>query len=962
MTRAIRIDHLVTDENIVALLRRKSECGAQLRLDSRAVQVGDIFLACPGIADDGRHHINHALERGASALLIHVDGADAVLAGTPVAEFSIPDFEVTGLRSRLGTLADLWYGQPSAHMTVIALTGTNGKTSCAQWIADAIQHEGSRAGVIGTLGVRFPDGRIDAGCLTTPDVVSVHRILAELLEAGASYAVMEASSIGIEQGRLAHVRIAVAAFTNLSRDHIDYHGSMQAYEQAKTRLFNWPGLQHAVINGDDEVGMRLASSLVAAHVTTLLFGIEGASDAPGSQHIKSRLRAPALSARDVCMGPEGIGFSLSNATGTMPVDSRMLGLHNVSNLLCVAGVLTVLGWDLERVACAFGSLHPVDGRLQQVDPVLTGQAVAKVVVDYAHTPDALERALQAMRTLANARAGRLWCVFGCGGNRDMGKRPLMGAIALRLADQVVVTSDNPRQESPDAIIAQIVATLPALDARVQIEPDRAQAIMHAVFTAHAADVVLLAGKGHETYQEVDHVRYPFDDRQWARAAMLLLQGRAIQTDSRRVEAGSVFLALRGDKFDGHDYLAKVAASGAVAAIVDQIHPEVPLAQVALGDTRVALLQLGRAWRRRFSIPLIAVTGSNGKTTTKEMIAAILSAWVGEPHRLATAGNLNNELGVPLTLLRLSAAHSAAVVELGMNHPGEIAVLAATAQPTVALVNNAQREHQEFMVDVQAVAVENGQVFAALGDGGVAVYPAHDAFTPTWDGLSASHAHLRFGLQTDADVRATDIVCDALGSTFCLHTGCTESMITLSVPGMHNLHNALAAAACVLAAGAPLSAVRDGLSAFHAVSGRMQPHRLPTGVVLIDDTYNANPDSVRAAIDVLASLKAPRVLVLGDMGEVGDNGSAMHQEVGAYARARGVEYLLTLGQATRESAAAFGDAAAVCESTEQVCQALNGLEAASILIKGSRFMRMERIVHEYLHFSGVVPEGAVNHAA
>ncbi len=949
MTHAIRIDHLLSDENIVTLLRRKMECGAQLRLDSRTVRDGDVFLACPGLEGDGRNHIAHALDQGASAVLIHAASADPV----SESDFAVPVFEVVGLQSRLGALADLWYGQPSVHMTVIALTGTNGKTSCAQWIADAIQSEGSRAGVIGTLGVRFPDGRLDAGSLTTPDVVSVHRMLAELRDAGADYVVMEASSIGLEQGRLDRVRIAVAAFTNLSRDHIDYHGTMQSYEQAKARLFSWPGLQHAVINRDDEAGMRLARSLAATTVSTLLFGIDGTLAKP---------LAPALSARDVRLGQDGLSFSLCDATAAAPVVSKMLGLHNVSNLLCVAGVLVALGWDLQRVTTAIRLLLPVDGRLQQVVPVLAGQSVPKVVVDYAHTPDALERALQAMRALAEARGGRLWCVFGCGGNRDAGKRPLMGEIAVRLADQVVVTSDNPRQERPDAIIDQIVATLPSTAAHVRIEVDRAQAILHAVLAAQAVDVVLLAGKGHETYQEVDHARHPFDDRHWARAAMLLLAGCPVQTDSRQIEPGSVFLALRGDHFDGHDYLAQVAKAGAVAAIVDQARTEIPIEQIVLGDTRAALLQLGRAWRRRFSIPLIAVTGSNGKTTTKEMIAAILAAWVGESHRLATAGNLNNELGVPLTLLRLNASHRAAVIELGMNHPGEIAILAATTEPTVALVNNAQREHQEFMVSVQAVAVENGQVFAALKDKGVAVYPAHDAFTSTWDKLSEPHEHRRFGLQADADVRATDIVSDALGSSFRLHSGSGESVVSVPVPGLHNLHNALAAAACALAAGAPVAAISKGLSEFRAVSGRMQPHRLANGVVLIDDTYNANPDSVRAAIDVLATLKGPRALVLGDMGEVGDNGPAMHHEVGAYARVRGIEHLLTLGEATRATATAFGDGATVCESVEQVRQVLGALEPASILIKGSRFMRMERIVREYLQFFGVIPEGAVNHAA
>jgi murE/murF fusion protein len=496
---------------------------------------------------------------------------------------------------------------------------------------------------------------------------------------------------------------------------------------------------------------------------------------------------------------------------------------------------------------------------------------------------------------------------------------------------------------------------------VTIEPDRAQAILAAVLGAACNDVVLIAGKGHETYQEVAGQRTPFDDRQWAQAALLLQQQRALQTDSRRLEPGSVFLALKGDQFDGHDYLAQIQTAGACAAIVDTIRPVPGLAQIALGDTRAALLQLGRAWRRQFAIPMIAVTGSNGKTTTKEMISAILASWLGEAHRLATVGNLNNELGVPLTLLRLRSEHQAAVIELGMNHPGEIAILAQAAEPTVALVNNAQREHQEFMVSVEAVARENAAVYASLMPKGIKVFPSADTFSQLWLELASERSSLRFGLSPDAEVWASDIRADVLGTSFIVHTPIGQGRVVLSVPGRHNLLNALAATTCAVAAGAPMQAIEQGLAAFHAVSGRMQPHRLANDVMLIDDSYNANPDSVRAAIDVLASLPAPRALVLGDMGEVGDNGPAMHEEVGAYARECGIEYVLTLGQATRFTAAAFGSQAIICETSEQASDWIAQHFVKSVLVKGSRFMRMEKIVRTCLEQFEATDKDVVKHA-
>jgi len=942
MTRSVLIDDRTSDENLVALVRRTVECGAHWFADSRALSPGDVFVACPGKKGDGRDFVDSAIARGASLVLIHASSTEAWQS----ADYAVPVFAVMGLTARLGALADLWYDAPSAHLTVIAVTGTNGKTSCVDWLSQALRRDGQKVGVIGTLGVTYPDGQRVPGQLTTPDVISVHRTLALMREAGAGYVAMEASSIGIDQGRLEGVRLRMAGFTNLSRDHLDYHQTMQAYEIAKSKLFAWPGLQCAVLNLDDPVGVRLSSSVKSRQLT---YSISNQAD------------SATITAADVRAKPVGKAFLLRAEGQQAPVQSRVLGRHNVSNLLCVAGLLRALGWELSKISQAIAELAPVDGRLEPVSSLLKDVSVPAVVVDYAHTPDALERVLRALRTMAQSREGRLWCVFGCGGNRDAGKRPLMGAVAQRLADQVIVTSDNPRDEDPAEIVAHIIAGIPGQANNVRIIQSRAQAILQAVFGAEVNDVILIAGKGHESYQEVRGVRLDFDDRQWAQAAYILLQERPVQTDSRKLDAGAVFVALRGENFDGHAYLKQVADLGACAALVEKADASCALPQIALGDTRAALRTLGHAWRQRFSIPMIAVTGSNGKTTTKEMIAAILEAWLGAERRLATIGNLNNELGVPLTLLRLRQAHQAAVIELGMNHPGEIEVLAAMVEPTVALVNNAQREHQEFMESVEAVARENAAVFACLRADGVKVFPADEAFSGLWTSLAGTHPSLRFGMAAQAEVWPGDLEADALGTRFTLNLPAGVCQVVLPVPGMHNVRNALAAAACAWSAGASLTAIAEGLNSFQAVSGRMQTHRFADQRVLIDDTYNANPDSVRAAIDVLASLPAPRALVLGDMGEVGDNGPEMHREVGAYARARGVEYLLTLGEATRDSARAFGSEAVMGDSAEQLCASLLALPVASVLVKGSRFMRMERIVKDYLKATGINPGEVVKHA-
>ncbi|MBK4733552.1 UDP-N-acetylmuramoyl-tripeptide--D-alanyl-D-alanine ligase [Noviherbaspirillum pedocola] len=421
----------------------------------------------------------------------------------------------------------------------------------------------------------------------------------------------------------------------------------------------------------------------------------------------------------------------------------------------------------------------------------------------------------------------------------------------------------------------------------------------------------------------------------------------VSTDSKTVAPGNLFVALRGERFDAHDFLADVAAKGAAAVVVERMPPGLNLPALIVPDTRVALGEIAAHWRRQFDVPVIGVTGSNGKTTVKEMIAAILAAEFGADNILATRGNLNNDIGVPLTVLRMDARHRAAVIELGMNHPGEIAQLAAIAQPTVAHVNNAQREHQEFMATVEAVAQENGSVISALPDGGIAVYPADDVYTPLWRGLakaSGQRKSLTFGLSLDANVGCS-YVPQAFGSTMTVRVGQREFEVNLQAAGAHNVRNALAAIACTLAIGVHRRAIVQGLENFAPVHGRLQRKQASSGATVIDDTYNANPDSVKAAIDVLAMAASPRVLVLGDMGEVGSEGRKFHEEVGAYAKGRGIEHLLTLGELAESASHAFGARAKHFGGIDELAAYASELAkpAATLLVKGSRFMRMERVV-------------------
>jgi len=445
----------------------------------------------------------------------------------------------------------------------------------------------------------------------------------------------------------------------------------------------------------------------------------------------------------------------------------------------------------------------------------------------------------------------------------------------------------------------------------------------------------------------------------------------VSTDSRTVAGGALFVALKGETFDAHAFLEQVAGRGVAAVVVHAVPEGWTLPAIVVPDTLVALGRIANAWRTHFAIPVIGVTGSNGKTTVKEMIASILAAAFSEEARLATQGNLNNEIGVPLTLFRLGAQHQAAVIEMGMNHPGEIARLAAISQPTVAMVNNAQREHQEFMHTVEAVARENGSVLAALGADGVAVFPGDDEYTDLWRSLAKCDV-LTFGLTEECDVSAS-YTANGFGSQLHIATSSRRRPgsqsdaqsaadanlgpglrrddvgVTLQAAGEHNVRNALAAFASTLAAGIPVDAIVRGLEAFAPVGGRLQRKQATSGATVIDDSYNANPDSMRAAIDVLAAYPAPRILVVGDMGEVGTQGKEFHEEVAAYAQTRGIDHVLATGELARSMTAS---GARHYEQFDALLAALDsqlgGNGNATVLVKGSRFMKMERVVQ---HLTG-----------
>lgn len=460
--------------------------------DSRQIQPGDLFLAYPGDLADGRRYIADAIARGAVAVLWQ-PGNDFVWNSA----LTVANLAIEKLRPLAGPLAHAVYGHPSEGLSLIAITGTNGKTTISQCIAQSYPKP---CAIIGTLGAGFPGALVETG-FTTPEATTLMRYLAGFRHDGAAACALEASSIGIEEGRMNGARVDVAVFTNFTRDHLDYHGSMEAYGAAKEKLFSWPRLRTAIINLDDEFGARLARETTAMRVLGYAIG-EPKRDFPA-----------LVRAENLIETPFGQRFNLVLPNGRAVVDSGLVGRYNVANLLAVAAVLHDAGLPVADVARRLSELTPPPGRMERVG----GNGEPLVVVDYAHTPDALENALAALRDVATQRGGRLCVVFGCGGDRDKGKRPLMGQVAEKIADRVLLTSDNPRSEVPQAIIDDILTGT----TQAEVEVDRASAIRRAVLEADAGDVILLAGKGHETYQEVAGIRTPFSDLEQAQLALAL---------------------------------------------------------------------------------------------------------------------------------------------------------------------------------------------------------------------------------------------------------------------------------------------------------------------------------------------------------------------------------------------------------------------------------------------------------
>ncbi|MCI5164837.1 MAG: UDP-N-acetylmuramoyl-L-alanyl-D-glutamate--2,6-diaminopimelate ligase [Candidatus Electrothrix sp. GM3_4] len=982
--------------------------------DSREAEPGSLFVAIRGALADGHNFIPQAVAQGSCWLVVEDDPGP--LPGVTVVR-------VNNAAEALGWLSSAFYDFPARSLALIGLTGTNGKTTVSWMIEQVLISAGYQVGVIGTVNYRYQDGSggevIESAPLTTPGPVQLQRLLRQMVDQGVTHVVMETSSHALDQGRLAGLLFDVALFTNLSRDHLDFHGSMEEYFVAKKLLFTrYLKKEGQAVVVTEPSGMegtnwgdRLRNELLGQHSVAVI----DCGFTPKA----------AVNADELDQDLNGFSCQLALAGERAALHSRLTGSYNVLNLLAAAGVGMALGLETGRIFSGLEQVGQVPGRLERVQlPGVSEYEQPCVLVDYAHTPDALKNVLQTLRFLAE---GQLICVFGCGGDRDQGKRPLMGAVAAECASISIVTSDNPRSEDPDEIIRQVaqgVCSVGAVERTVGelfgdqairygdfpgfvcIE-DRKTAVHVACVLAGPGDIVLLAGKGHEDYQVIGQERIFFDDRveglngllRWTIPHLLkALQGGKIirwgnpsglfdriSTDTRTLAQGDIFVALAGENFDGHDYLQTAVEAGAAVVIVqqevdkDDLPEHVVVFQVP--DTLIALGQLA-AYRRRLlgrELPLVAITGSCGKTTVKEMTAAIFSRYFGETETadvitagidpvLKTEGNFNNLIGLPLSLLPVNAFHKIAVMEMGMNQFGEIERLTEIADPDIACITNVQAAHLEGLGSIAGVAQAKGELFAGMRPDTVAVVNYDDPYVrrlPKNSEKIIGFACTPAGRRHKPTVRATRIKdLGAEGMRFTLHIGDWRRRINVRAPGMHNVSNCLAAAAMAHAGGVAPESIIVALSDFQSTDKRMQMMTLPGGVRVLNDCYNANPASMVAALRTVSSFgenqknTCKRIALLGDMLELGEGADAAHAEVGRQAAELGYDRLAVTGSFAKQIAQGACEAGMAEERVhvftdthdmaDWLYQEMIQAEVAAgdwLLLKGSRGMRMEIVLQE-----------------
>ncbi len=934
---------------------------SSVEIDAERVHAGTLFVALPFWLGDRRNSVSRAIERGAAAVVAE----HAPLLGDAPTGILVEDS-----RAALGRLLSALHGYPSRSMTILAVTGTQGKTTVTHLLRHILASTGRSADWIGTLGASVGGRMRDTG-YTTPPADILQPLLAEARTAGATHVCLEASSEALALQRLAGTRIAVAGFTNLARDHLDFHADLASYTAAKAILFRELA-ERACFNVDDEVGEQFHRAFRGGRLS-----VSTISGRAADLVLESRQASLSGTFVRVRYGSEVERFML-------PIP----GKHNVENAAVALGMSLLAGVSLAHGVQALESAALPRGRLEKI-----GER-PRVFVDFAHTPGALRRVLAELKALV---AGRLICIFGAGGNRDTGKRPLMAQAVSELADAAILTSDNPRWEDPSTIIAEVFAGASGT-AEMSIEVDRARALCRAIQQAADEDTLLIAGKGHETWQESRGVRLPLDDAEICREQLALRRRRAAYKglSVRAVEAaldisgtggsclsiftqavvdgeaavpGSLFVALAPSKgaCEGSEAgraISRAIAKGATGVICDAALSGTVSADVRafpVRDPVAAYRSIAGLWRQQVDLPIVAVAGAAGKTTTKDFIAAALSRRF---NAIATPENLNGFLGVPHTLLRLRTEHDVAVVEIGIDAPGVMALQVAMVNPDIAVLTSLGLEHLDGFGNLETAVAEETALFGRVAHAGGTLFvnlddPLVVAACEPLDGGRRIGFTLAEGPLPHARRAAVHEVVRGRrrGERLWIEgLGLSAFEVRPPLPGPHNARNVLAAVAIARVLGCSADDVAAGLETCHTSPGRAQCVSL-NGIEVICDFYNANPVSMQAALQLLDERRhatgGSAWACLGELAEMSDLREQVHRNVAREAHRLGFENVITIGAATSyivDELHRLGSAANVrhVDDCAEMAEAILRGAAPSdvIMLKGSRSNRLE-VAWEYL---------------
>ena len=847
------------------------------------VTKGCAFFAIKGTKVDGADFIPEAIKNGAVVIVADHD-----------IKYEVPVRVVKDVRRELALACSLLW--PSENLKKVAVTGTNGKTSTVYFVQQLMNACGVKAVSLGTIGIDGPDGHIDGGMTTLPPK-ELAQTLVKLEAKGVQVVAMEASSHGLDQGRLVGQKLVAGAFTNLTRDHMDYHKTFENYFAAKKNLFSeiLRAGDAAVLNADIPEYDTLKQAAESRWEKIVSYGTKGET-----LHLVNQ---------EPTQNGQKITFEIERKE--LQVEVPIFGDFQAMNLMAAMGLCHALGADWERLLKALPNLKAPAGRLELMGKTPKGTLV---FVDYAHTPDGLEHVLKSLRLHTK---NRLMCLFGCGGDRDKGKRPQMGKIANDLADIVYVTDDNPRSENPATIRSEILNACP----KGKEEETRAEAIRHALTEAQSGDVLVLAGKGHESGQKIGAVEYPFSDRVevqimlknlsekplWSASELQMALGvdvpefinvHGVTFNSKEVKVGDLFIALTGGARDGHEFVKNAVEAGAVACIVNHPLENIPMEkQIVVLDTKEALLALARFARMRTSAQVVGVTGSSGKTTVKEMLGACLSA---QGKTYITRANLNSNLGVPLTLANMPANTQYAVIEMGISHVGEMAELSDFVRPEVSIITNILPAHREFFKTSEITATEKAHIFDFQDKSGTAVLNADTECAGTLADCAVAagvRRIVKFGRNEKADCRLNGIFIQDKKQQVKANLFGEETEFDMNFIGEHYAVDALGVLGVIDALGASVLQAKETISALTPMAGRGKTEEILFAgkkITLIDDAYNANPGSMQAAIKMLGLYEGRKIAILGDMLELGEDAEKNHLDLANILAQNSIQAVFTLG--------------------------------------------------------------------